>query len=121
METVELTCSPDVKLVWHRSGDRFLATSSAQPLEAVEVQELRRKIINSQPREGNLLASLGVTQESFERTRSRFSILLLTLVLNSLNRSMGLPDLYPFVLSSSAGAKLSFVHRLVRSGMGLPR
>jgi len=38
----------------------------------------------------------------------------LTLVLNSLNRSMGLPDLYPFVLSTSAAAKLSMVHRLVR-------
>ncbi len=42
----------------------------------------------------------------------------LTLVINSLNRSMGQPDLYPFVLSSSAAAKLSMVHRLVRSGRG---
>jgi hypothetical protein len=34
----------------------------------------------------------------------------LTLALNSLNRSMGLQDLYPFVLSDAAVAKLRFVH-----------
>lgn len=37
----------------------------------------------------------------------------LTLALNSLNRSMGLPDLYPFVLSAEAIAKLRFVHDVV--------
>jgi hypothetical protein len=40
--------------------------------------------------------------------------LALTFAVNSLNRSMGLPDLYPFVLGPGAVAKLSFVHRLVR-------
>ena len=37
----------------------------------------------------------------------------LTLALNSLNRSMGLPDLYPFVLSEPALRKIRFVHDLV--------
>jgi hypothetical protein len=37
----------------------------------------------------------------------------LTLVLNNLNRSMGLNDAYPFVLSATALAKLCFVHQLV--------
>ena len=37
----------------------------------------------------------------------------LTNALNSLNRSMGLPDLYPFVLSQPAIAKLRFVHEIV--------
>ena len=37
----------------------------------------------------------------------------LTIALNSLNRSMGLPDLYPFVLSEPALAKLRFVHDVV--------
>lgn len=37
----------------------------------------------------------------------------LTLALNDLNRSMGLQDLYPFPLSPTAIAKLSFVHRVV--------
>jgi hypothetical protein len=39
-----------------------------------------------------------------------------TFAVNSLNRSMGQPDLYPFVLSSPAIEKLSFIHRLVRGG-----
>ncbi len=34
----------------------------------------------------------------------------LTNALNSLNRSMGLNDLYPFVLSEPAVSKLRFVH-----------
>ncbi len=39
--------------------------------------------------------------------------LALTFAVNSLNRSMGLHDLYPFVLGASALAKLSFVHQLI--------
>lgn len=38
----------------------------------------------------------------------------LTYALNALNRSMGRDDLYPFVLSPKAVAKLAFVHDLVR-------
>jgi hypothetical protein len=38
----------------------------------------------------------------------------LTYAMNSLNRCMGAADLYPFVLSEPAIAKLGFVHRLVR-------
>jgi hypothetical protein len=37
----------------------------------------------------------------------------LTYALNSLNRGMGLPDLYPFVLSQTAVSKLRFVHDVV--------
>ncbi len=37
----------------------------------------------------------------------------LTVALNSLNRSMGLPDMYPFVLAESVIAKLEFVHHVV--------
>jgi hypothetical protein len=39
----------------------------------------------------------------------------LTLALNALNRSMGLPDAYPFALAPQTQEKLRFVHRLVRS------
>jgi hypothetical protein len=38
----------------------------------------------------------------------------LTLALNSLNRSMGMKDVYPFVLSAPVLEKLRFVHELVR-------
>jgi hypothetical protein len=37
----------------------------------------------------------------------------LTVALNSLNRSMGLQDIYPFVLSEKATRKLRFVHDLI--------
>jgi hypothetical protein len=38
----------------------------------------------------------------------------LTTAVNSLNRAMGQPDLYPFILSTPAIEKLGFVHDLVR-------
>ena len=41
----------------------------------------------------------------------------LTVAMNSLNRSMGLPDAYPFVLLSEAAEKLRFVHRLIRESV----
>lgn len=40
----------------------------------------------------------------------------LTFAVNSLNRSMGQPDLYPFLPAAVVIAKLAFVHDLVREG-----
>jgi hypothetical protein len=37
----------------------------------------------------------------------------LTCVLNNLNRGMGLPDAYPFVLSTAAIDKLRFIHERI--------
>ena len=37
----------------------------------------------------------------------------LTVAINSVNRSMGQPDLYPFVLSPPVVAKLQFIHELI--------
>ncbi|PUA16908.1 putative zinc-binding metallopeptidase [Glaciimonas sp. PCH181] len=42
----------------------------------------------------------------------------LTYVLNSLNRSVGTPDSYPFKLSSPVQEKLHFVHRVVLAQVG---
>jgi hypothetical protein len=42
----------------------------------------------------------------------------LTFAVNNLNRSMGQPDLYPFILSKPAIAKLGFIHDLVRGARG---
>ncbi|HTU65017.1 MAG TPA: putative zinc-binding metallopeptidase [Steroidobacteraceae bacterium] len=39
-----------------------------------------------------------------------------TLALNSLNRSMGMKDAYPFVITAPVLEKLRFVHELVRGG-----
>jgi hypothetical protein len=39
----------------------------------------------------------------------------LTFAVNSLNRAMGQPDLYPFVISAPAVRKLGYIHDLVRA------
>lgn len=47
----------------------------------------------------------------FEKIINRY--IKLTFALNSLNRSMGQPDLYAFVLSAVDVQKLEFVHEVV--------
>ncbi len=44
----------------------------------------------------------------------------LALAMNSLNRSMGLNDFYPFVISPGAAEKLEFVHRAISFRRGAP-
>jgi hypothetical protein len=50
-----------------------------------------------------------------EMTRLVQAWIPLTFAANSMNRSMGLPDLYPFVLSPPAIAKLTFVHACIHA------
>ena len=38
----------------------------------------------------------------------------LTFALNSLNRSMGHPDFYPFIISAAVGKKMKFIHKVCR-------
>jgi hypothetical protein len=45
----------------------------------------------------------------------------LTFAANSLNRSMGLPDLYPFVLAPAVIGKLTFVHDRIHGDGRVPR
>ena len=45
----------------------------------------------------------------------------LTLLLNSLNRSLGQDDAYPFALSAAALEKLRFVHDVIRQHVGVTR
>lgn len=42
-----------------------------------------------------------------------------TIAMNSMNRCMGTPDLYPFVMSDAVVEKLSYIHRLVLEQAGL--
>lgn len=51
--------------------------------------------------------------ERFEKLMTDWSEL--SVALNDLNRSMGLSDAYPFVLSGRAVEKLQFIHRLIQS------
>jgi hypothetical protein len=52
------------------------------------------------------------TEDSFGRMLKDW--MPLTYALNSLNRGMGLPDLYPFVLSDPAIEKMRFIHETIR-------
>lgn len=62
---------------------------------------------------------VGRQAPSFDRIVERW--LPLTYVLNNLNRGMGLPDAYPFVLSPPAIEKLRFVHEVVSEATGPSR
>jgi hypothetical protein len=53
--------------------------------------------------------------ETFEETLNEW--FALAYVLNSLNRSMGMPDSYPFKLCTPVLAKLAFVDKVVRAQM----
>ena len=53
------------------------------------------------------------TEMSFDEITQGW--LPLTYAVNSLNRSMGLPDFYPFVLTPGILRKLSFIHDLIRA------
>jgi hypothetical protein len=46
------------------------------------------------------------------------SWLPLTFAVNSINRSMGIPDLYPFVLTPTVIVKLAFVHDCIHANKG---
>lgn len=55
--------------------------------------------------------SARAASEPFEKTLARW--LVLSEASNSINRCMGLPDLYPFVISPAVAGKLGFVHELI--------
>ncbi|WP_313165271.1 zinc-binding metallopeptidase family protein [Massilia oculi] len=69
------------------------------------------------PRKADEPALDGITlptrTDAFDDTLSDW--FALTYVLNSLNRSIGMPDSYPFTLSPPVLEKLHFVHRVVRA------
>lgn len=54
-------------------------------------------------------------QETFEALMERW--VPLSLAMNSLSRSLGHRDFYPFVISANARAKLEFVHGLIRASV----
>ena len=61
------------------------------------------------------LAARGIDFQSFDDLISGW--IPLTVALNALNRSMGLSDGYPFVLSARAIDKLRFVHDAIGAGV----
>jgi hypothetical protein len=69
-----------------------------------------------EPALANVPAVAGRRRQTFDRViDSWFPV---TYALNNLNRGLGLPDGYPFVLSTPAIDKLRFVHDVIASGPG---
>ncbi|TIM04605.1 putative zinc-binding metallopeptidase [Mesorhizobium sp.] len=78
-------------------------------LETVEAKDLSRGDTGGelQPAPSEPAA----VPEPFEKILARW--LVLSEASNSINRCMGLPDLYPFVISELTAQKLAFVHELL--------
>jgi hypothetical protein len=64
-------------------------------------------------RSGEQMSTDALAFRDFESLTSSWNAV--TLALNSLNRSMGMKDAYPFVLSPKVLEKLRFVHVLIQS------
>jgi hypothetical protein len=64
-------------------------------------------------RPGTQISTEALVFREFESLISNWNVV--TLALNSLNRSMGMKDAYPFVLSPKVLEKLRFVHVLIQS------
>jgi hypothetical protein len=95
------------------------AETWAHYLHIVDTLEMASAFgIKVQPRisrDGSLSAAVDLDPyETADMTGIIDAWLPLTFAMNSLNRAMGNPDLYPFVLSPAVVTKLSFVHDVIR-------
>ena len=96
---------------WAETWAHYLHMVDALDTSEAEGMEPRVK--------GFSLASLWPFKTHDVYRRDSFNSLMarwvpLTISLNSLSRSMGHNDFYPFVISAPAEAKLAFVHKLIR-------
>lgn len=93
-------------------------------LEMVDALQLAMLETDDQPGmapingHGAPLTTLGrrVSPNGFDAVLKRWMVLCEAS--NSINRCMGLPDLYPFVISEFAAEKLAFIHDLLASSSG---
>lgn len=74
--------------------------------------------VSELPDEGDI-AHFNPAHEAFPALLERW--VQLSVAMNAINRSMGLPDAYPFVLPSSAQYKLEFIHRLIAEQASVSR
>ena len=92
-------------------------------IDTLETQQsfgVETRLVTAGVREARLPFAVGVGADA-ERCDFDAIVALwieVSVMLNSLNRSMGLPDPYPFVLSAAAIEKLRFVHEAVLASPG---
>ncbi len=93
------------------------AESWAHYLHMVDTLETARSFglgLRPKPGEGKPLPAVATRRLDFDDFDDLMQTWVpLTMAVNSLNRSMGLPDLYPFVVPTAAIEKLRFVHDVV--------
>jgi len=70
------------------------------------------------PGEGERVSTDDLALHDFEGLMSGWQAV--TIALNSLSRSMGMKDVYPFVLREPVRAKLRFIHELIEQCAGKP-
>jgi hypothetical protein len=101
---------------WAETWAHFLHIQDA--LEVANDFGLVGKRILLSPQEKKVKSWLSSKQKSFEEVIGSWSEL--AVALNSINRSMGLNDLYPFVLSPAVVAKLRFIYEVIVVGSAAP-
>lgn len=97
---------------WAESWAHYL--HMVEVLDTADDYRIAPALPNHQASAGSTLAAA----DPYEAASARQLIerwVPLALAMNSLNRSMGLSDFYPFVVSPAAAQKLDFIHNIVRS------
>ena len=85
-------------------------------LEMAKAYDLR--LAPSVDRDNEFAVDYGIDPDNVADIQSLINVWLpVSTALNSLNRTMGKDELYPFVLSPAVIEKLGFVHRLVRDAV----
>jgi hypothetical protein len=97
---------------WAESWAHFMHIQDT--LEVANDFGLVGKSVRLDPENGGRKSWLSTEQISFEGIISAWAEL--TIALNSINRCMGLPDTYPFVLSATIVNKLEFIFDVISAG-----
>ena len=93
---------------WAESWAHYL--HMLDTLDTAASYELSMKSPSTQGHNRHLKASMLYRQDFDELFEMWYS---LTFVLNGLSRSMGMPDIYPFVISDTVKEKLRLIHHIV--------
>lgn len=85
-------------------------------IDTLETARAYSMVLNAEPELQSSSAKVAATRVDPQDFESLYRAWVpFTIALNSLNRSMGHPDAYPFVLSEPSVEKLRFVHGVVQS------
>ena len=78
-----------------------------------------KKTTDENKEQGNTISEISGNLDNFEDLLAGW--IPLTCALNSINRGMGLSDLYPFIITDAVVDKLSFVHELIQAEARHPK